>query len=127
MNRCFDRFAPSMGVEQSRAVAAHQPCGKAKGSSDDGGDDEISAPCPSTMTSKRDRRRLATMFPKRRRTLVERAHSLWKDCDARVYLAIEKDGHFYSFESVTDSTWRDIKTVRRSIDLGECTNGQIPD
>jgi hypothetical protein len=63
---------------------------------------ESTCPFPMQRTSlqiRRDRKRAASKFSKRRRTLVRRAYDLHKDCDAQVFLIVKKNGKLHVFNS----------------------------
>lgn len=73
-SRCFEKFIPFVGQDQSRVFAAHLEC---------------TLPPKISLDSRKQRKKRATKFSKRRKTFFKKANDLSTDCeDIDVYVAV---------------------------------------
>lgn len=70
--RCYELFLPFTGEDQARIQSSHPDCAHEQHKQD---------------IQKRRKSKLAR-FWKRRKTLLQKAHELHKDCDVDVYLVV---------------------------------------
>ncbi|KAH6658611.1 hypothetical protein BKA67DRAFT_217800 [Truncatella angustata] len=88
---CHDLFSPFATKGHITMFSSHPQCSQS-------GKAPIPVILNDTLT-RQARKKAAAKFSKRRRTLVKRAHDLYRDCDAEVFLVIKKNNKLHVFNS----------------------------